>query len=142
MFKVINFDNWIENDKLQVYGSGASEKIWLENPITGEKGLFKYPKIRPNQTITGEFWAEKLASEIGKLLNIECAKVDIGTYKGRLGSMSYNIIKGLENDTSLIEGVEFIQKVYPYYDKDKLKDSKTGDLYTVQMIEKSLKNIL
>lgn len=47
MFNVINFDAWIENDKLQVYGSGASEKIWLENPKTGEKGLFKYPKIRP-----------------------------------------------------------------------------------------------
>ena len=27
-----------------------------------------------------EYWAEKLATEIGKMIDVECAKVDIGTY--------------------------------------------------------------
>ena len=42
---------------------------------------FKFPKIKHDGTITGEYWAEKLATEIGKLIGVECAKVDIGTYK-------------------------------------------------------------
>ena len=79
MFEVKNFDNWIEDKESGRFGSGASEKIWLINPETNEKGLFKFPKVKG--IITGEYWAEKLATEIGKLIGVECARVDIGTYK-------------------------------------------------------------
>lgn len=40
MFEVKNFDNWIEDKVSGKFGSGASEKIWLVNPETNEKGLF------------------------------------------------------------------------------------------------------
>lgn len=79
MFEVKNFDKWLEDTESGKFGSGASEKIWLVNPET--KGLFKFPKVKSDGRITGEYWAEKLATEIGKLINVECAKVDIGTYK-------------------------------------------------------------
>ena len=81
MFEVKNFDNWIEDTESGKFGSGASEKIWLINPKTKEKGIFKFPKVRTNGEITGEYWAEKLAAEIGKLIDVKCSKVDIGTYK-------------------------------------------------------------
>lgn len=81
MFQVRNFDDWIEDTDSGKFGSGSSEKIWLINPETNEKGLFKFPKVKHDGTITGEYWAEKLATEIGKLINVECARVDIGTYK-------------------------------------------------------------
>ena len=83
MFEVKNLDNWIEDIESGRFGSGASEKVWLINPTTNKRGLFKFPKLKDkeNGIITGEFWAEKLATEIGKLINVECAKVDIGTYK-------------------------------------------------------------
>ena len=80
MFEVKNFDDWIE-DKDSKFGSGASEKIWLMDPVTRGKGLFKFPKVKTDGSITGEYWAEKLATEIGKLIDVQCAKVDIGTYK-------------------------------------------------------------
>ena len=85
MFEVKNFNNWLEDIESGKFGSGASEKIWLINPETKEKGLFKFPKIKDKEKgiITGEYWAEKLAAEIGKLIDVECARVDIGTYKGR-----------------------------------------------------------
>lgn len=51
--------------------------------------------------------------------------------------MSYNIIDRIT--TSLTEGVELIQAKYPFYNKDKLKDDKTGKVYSVQMIQNSLK---
>ena len=81
MFEVKNFDNWIEDTESGKFGSGASEKIWLINPETKEKGIFKFPKVRTNGEITGEYWAEKLATEIGKLIDVKCANVDIGIYK-------------------------------------------------------------
>lgn len=70
-------------------------------------------------TLTGEYYAEKLASEIGKLINVKCADVDIGVFDGRIGSMSYNFI---DDNFILIEGVNFITKKYPLYDKDLLED--------------------
>lgn len=51
--------------------------------------------------------------------------------------MSYNIIN--TSTTSLTEGVEFILGKYPYYNKDKLLDEYSGNKYSVQMIESSLK---
>ena len=81
MIEVKNFDNWIEDTESGKFGSGASEKLWLINPETNERGLFKFPKVKSDGNITGEYWAEKLATEIGKLIDVKCSKVDIGTYK-------------------------------------------------------------
>lgn len=78
MYKLKKFDKWEKDDAK--FGSGASEKIWLVNPKNNNMGIFKYPKVRTDNTITGEYWAEKLATDIGKLIGIKCAKVDIGTY--------------------------------------------------------------
>lgn len=140
MFDVKNFDNWIEDKESGKFGSGASEKLWLINPETNEKGLFKFPKVKDKEKgiITGEYWAEKLAAEIGKLINVECAKVDIGTYNGRIGSMSYNILK--DKYDNLFEGVFFIQKHYPYYNKRKLEDNYSNVKYSMQMIQESFSN--
>lgn len=46
MYQVINFDNWKEDSISSKFGSGASEKIWLINPKTKEKGIFKFPKVK------------------------------------------------------------------------------------------------
>lgn len=135
MFEIKNFDNWIEDIESGKFGSGASEKIWLINPETKEKGIFKFPKVKSDGTVTGEYWAEKLATEIGKLIDIECARVDIGTYKGRIGSMSYNILK---KGGEFVEGINYIQTKYPYYQKEQLLDEYSGEKYTVQMIKNSL----
>ena len=79
MFELKNFDKWNIDTETQ-FGSGASEKLWLINPETKQSGLFKFPKIKTDGLITGEYWAEKLASEIGKSIDIKCADVDMGTY--------------------------------------------------------------
>ncbi len=142
MYKIKNFDNWIENEESGKFGSGASEKIWLVNPKTGQKGVFKFPKIRTDGKITGEYYAEKISSELGKLLEIPCANVDIGVYKERLGSISYNLV----GDNELLnEGINYIQEKYPNYDKDKFIDEVANEKYDIQMLEKlniNIKDIL
>ena len=60
---LINFDNW-EVDEDSPFGSGASEKKWLINPTTKQKGIFKFPKGVDIGKPTGEYWPEKVASQL------------------------------------------------------------------------------
>ena len=141
MIELKIFDNWREDKVSGKFGSGASEKVWLINPETSEKGLFKFPKVKDKEKgiITGEYWAEKLATEIGKLIDVECAKVDIGTYKGRIGSMSYSII---QDRRIFREGIDYIQAKYPYYNKENLVEEYSNKCYSFQMIENTINGVL
>jgi len=132
---LINFDNW-EVDEDSPFGSGASEKKWLINPETKQKGIFKFPKGIDIGKPTGEYWAEKLSSQLAEVIGMECAKVDIGTFNGRIGSMSYMILK---DDEELIEGIQYITNIYKEYNQDKFIDYKTEEPYSINMILQSIK---
>ena len=90
-------------------GSGRSEKIWLQNPDTGQTGLFKFKK----DAGTTDHISECIAYKIAKLLELPCAKFELGMYQGREGSISYNIIE--KPTQNLIEGIYFITLIYPGY---------------------------
>lgn len=134
MHPLINFDNWIIDEE-SPYGSGASEKHWLLDVESNRRGIFKFPKTKSDNTITGEYWAEKLAAEIAVILGLQSASVDIGTFDERKGSMSYML---LDDSEELIEGIQYISKYYPNYDGDRFEDSESGELYSIQMILRSL----
>lgn len=124
MINKTDFSNW------SVYegnseGSGRSEKIWLCSD--NEVGLFKFPKTE----YTTEHISEKLASTIAECLEIPCAKIDIGTYNGRIGSMSYRINNEKQ---SLREAVVFISEALPNYDIDKLCDYTQNIYYSFPLI--------
>lgn len=138
MYPLINFDNWtIDEDS--PYGSGASEKHWLLNVDSKKRGIFKFPKTKDDNTITGEYWAEKLAAEIAVILGLESARVDIGTFNNRKGSMSYML---LDDNEELIEGIQYISKYYPNYDGDKFEDLQAQTVYSIQMIMHSLNDFV
>lgn len=103
------------------------------------KGLFKYPKLHSNNETTTEHLSEKLAYDIGKLVGIECAKVDIGYFNNRIGSMSYLISDPTKE--ILIEGIHYISSLYPYYEESKLYDHENKEYYSLEMILKSINNI-
>ncbi|WP_371366359.1 hypothetical protein SRRS_07500 [Sporomusa rhizae] len=128
MFK--DFSTWKIYDGAHE-GSGRSEKIWLKDPIIGQIGLFKFKK----DFETKDHVSEKLASDLGALLEIPCAKVEIGLYKNREGSMSYLI----NNDTEeLIEGISLINQYYPNYSAEKMYDSSLDQQYSIHMLVKSI----
>lgn len=123
-----DFSNW-EEYKGNSMGSGRSEKIWLTN---GDQiGLFKYPKIGNDNCNTFEHISEKLASDIATLLEVPCAKIEIGKYNDRDGCMSHIINKSDEN---LIEFISFITQLYPNYDTYKLYDSDKKEYYSLNML--------
>lgn len=127
---LMNFNCW------QVYegaseGSGRSEKKWLINKDTLQLGLFKFTKTDK----TTEHISEKLSYELANLLGLKSAKVDIGTYESRIGSMSYCINK--ENEY-LIEGIYLINKLYPNFDPNTFYDSIKKEYYSLEMILNAL----
>lgn len=112
-------------------GSGRSEKVWLINKETEEIGLFKFTK----SDRTTEHISEKIASDLAKVLGLECARIEIGTYKSRTGSMSYLINKETE---ILVEGIYLINRNYPNYDSYTLYDNVKEEYYSLEMILNSL----
>lgn len=75
--------------------------------------------------------------QLAELLNIECMKVDVGSFDDRIGSLSYRINKKGEN---LIEGIQLINKYYPNYDPLTLYDEVNEEYYSMDMIIKSLQD--
>ena len=126
-----DFSHWKEYEGASE-GSGRSEKLWLINPDTNQTGLFKYKK----DVETTDHASECIASDIAGLIGIPCAKFEIGMYNGRAGSISYNIVE--HEGIALIEGIYGISLVYNNYDSEKLMDIKTGEKYSLEMIEKVL----
>lgn len=132
MIIIKDFSSWLEYEGASE-GSGRSEKIWLVNQDSGEIGLFKFRKTE----FTTEHLSEKIAMQLANLLNIECMQVDIGSYEGRIGSLSYRINK---KDENLIEGIQLINKYYPDYNPLTLYDEVKKEYYSIDMILRSLQH--
>ena len=138
MFDIINFDSWNVYDGASE-GSGRSEKIWLISDA-GEIGLFKYPKIDPaDQKETTEHVSEHLAHQLGNVLNVSTANVDIGTRDGRIGSMSYLVCKQNE---ALVEGIDFISGKFPHYNAETMQDEESGTYYCIDHIFNSVPSVV
>ncbi|MCI9590713.1 MAG: hypothetical protein HFG42_09190 [Lachnospiraceae bacterium] len=123
-----DFSFWMEYEGA-VEGSGRSEKLWLRNPDTGQIGLFKFKK----DIETTDHVSECIAYDLAKLIGISCAKFEIGTYKGREGSLSYNIVN--HEGIILIEGIYCISLKYHSFDENLLMDVETGEKYSLDMIK-------
>jgi hypothetical protein len=83
---------------------GTKDKFWWRDPRDeeGPSWLFKY--AREN---TGEHWSEKIASEVGRLLGVPAAQVELGSCEGRPGSLSL----GFAEAGVLVHGNELLQEV-------------------------------
>lgn len=127
---LIDFSSWNVYDGASE-GSGRSEKVWLKSE-DGTIGLFKFPKINPsNNKETTEHVSEHLAHKIGNAVGIPTARVDIGTYNGRIGCMSYFVC---EDKEILKEGIWFISAVFPKYDAEQMINTEDGKYYCLEHI--------
>ncbi|WP_343207995.1 HipA domain-containing protein [Anaerolentibacter hominis] len=117
-------------------GSGRSEKIWLQNPDTGQTGLFKFRK----DSGTTDHISECISYQLATLLEIPCAKFELGMFNGRVGSMSYNIVE--KSSEILIEGISLIYYKNSYYDPEKFIDTVTQRRYSIEMIVNSIKDFV
>ncbi len=126
-----DFSFWMEYEGASE-GSGRSEKLWLMNPDTGQIGLFKFKK----DIETTDHVSECIAHDLADLIGLPCARFEIGSYQGREGSMSYNIID--HEGMTLIEGIYCITLMYHNFDAELLIDVETGKRYSLEMIKTAL----
>ena len=130
MIDIIDFSSWKEYDGASE-GSGRSEKIWLKSD-DGQIGLFKFPKIDPvDGKETTEHVSEHLAHKIGETIGVLTAKVDIGTYNGRIGSMSHFIC---DKNEILQEGIWFLSAKFPKYNIETMQDEESGKYYCLEQL--------
>ena len=90
---------------------GTKRKFWYEWRSPDEKWLFKYP--RPD---TGEHWAEKIAAEIARLLDIPHARVELATCDGQRGSATKSFRREKQK---LIHGNQLLRIFVAGYDPGK-----------------------
>jgi hypothetical protein len=94
LYPVVDVSDWelVENEVL-----GANPKSWVRSPGSGRDRqgdwLFK-PVVVPTSTghRQGEDWAEKIVSELGGLLGVPCAVVELASRAGVRGSISRNVV--------------------------------------------------
>ncbi|WP_245548469.1 hypothetical protein [Gracilibacillus lacisalsi] len=84
---ILDVIDWKVDDKRQI--SGTREKYWIIEPYSNKSFMFKIPTKD-----TGEAWAEKVASEIGKLIGLNMMDVQFGFRKNTLGVVAKKFTNG------------------------------------------------
>ncbi|NYE57206.1 HipA domain-containing protein [Carboxydothermus ferrireducens] len=111
-FEINDVSDWTEYVGLPV--KGKIPKTWLVSPELNKYFLFKVPRQN-----TGEIWAEKIFSEVGKLVGIKTHNVYFAkrmSFDGSyiIGIICENIARKSEN---LIEAYELFSTEYNNFDK-------------------------
>ena len=74
---------------------GSRAKFWIQVPGKSNSWLLKFP--RPG---VGEHWAEKVSYEIGNLMGINCARVELARYEGQMDMFSQSDMHGGTHEPS------------------------------------------
>lgn len=108
---LIDVTNWEIDEKKQV--SGTREKYWLIHPETKQRFLFKIPKED-----TGEAWAEKIASEVGKAMGLSMMHVKLAKRDNTIAVLAENFVNKQEE---LFEGGDLFFTVADDFERYNLK---------------------
>jgi hypothetical protein len=86
-YPVVEVADW---ELAGVEPDGLSPNTWYREPATDELWLFK-PVVSHGELRQGENWSEKLSSEIGALIGVPTATVELATLSGYPGCISLNL---------------------------------------------------
>lgn len=118
MYQIVTIEpDWILEDEPM----GTKDKYWVLLPNDDIPWLFKYSRKISKQpvSIAGEHWSEKVASEIGGILGIPCAKVELAEFKGIYGSISQKFEELQNSSCELVHGNELLAGAIENYDQEK-----------------------
>lgn len=90
---------------------GSKPKFWFRPEPENPAWLFKYPQLG-----TGQHWAEKIAEEVAKMLDIECARVELALYEQQQGSATESF---LDDEWELVHGNQLLGACFPDYEEEK-----------------------
>ena len=67
---------------------GSRRKFWVMGQDGRTEWLLKFPR-----TGTGEHWAEKVVAEIGNMIGVNCARIELARCRGELGTICQSFIQ-------------------------------------------------
>lgn len=113
---------------------GTKPKTWLVEPDSG-LWLFKASRVRAHEP-SGEDWAEKVASEIAKLLGVPHATIELAHRSGTRGVISATFVA---KESYLVHGNELLSAKDIDYPQDERSNDTPG--YTIASIKEALKGV-
>jgi hypothetical protein len=105
MYKIIEISSKSEIEQL-----GTKEKFWVNDVKKGCKQLFKIGREN-----TGENWAEKVACELAKLIELPHAQYELAKFEDKIGTISDSFVP---NNSRFIHGNELLAKIDREYPAD------------------------
>ena len=106
-----------------VESRGAKEKFWVRLGDDERRWLLKFP--RPG---TGEHWAEKIAAEVGRLIEVNAAQVELALYEGRQATICKSFA---HPDGELIHGSEVLASAIRNYDADAVRGNTRHNIQNI-----------
>jgi hypothetical protein len=97
---------------------GTKPKQWLRSP-DDRRWLYKWLAEKQAGRGRGEDWAEKLVAEIGALLGVPCAVVELAHRGPTRGIISLDVVVG---DLDLVHGNELLAGRVPGYPRAELRN--------------------
>jgi HipA-like C-terminal domain len=115
-FRVWDVSSW---SVVRAETLGRDRKVWLRHPAVAANSpsregdwLFKPVVVPAHGVPQGEDWAEKVVSELGRLLGVPCADVDLAVRVGEAGLVSRNVVP---DGWDRVLGAELMGTVVPNY---------------------------
>ncbi len=123
----------IRNPSGEIENRGARRKFWVTLEHAESEWLLKFP--RPD---TGEHWAEKVAAEIGRLLDVQTAVVELARVGSELATVCLSFLtdKGASHYSRVpypgrLHGSEFLDMIVIDYDPQVVWSNRAHNIKTI-----------
>lgn len=133
-----NFKNIRHFSKYYQEVRGTNQKEWLISP-DNKLCLYKITQVRSDNTSTNAHYSEYIYYKLARLLNIECAKVELAKMNKQKGIISYYFLKDNEE---LIDFNALIQNIREDFIPKSLKCKKTKEYYSLPLILEAVKSVV
>ncbi len=114
-------------------GRGTRRKFWVLRPDNQTEWLLKFP--RPN---TGEHWAEKIAAEIGRMIDVDTARVELARSGAELATICRSFLPAVDDlfdDNGPValwfHGSEFLELANPGYDVHLVRSNRAHNVKNI-----------
>ena len=100
---------------------GSRRKFWVRREDEDGDWLLKFPRLG-----TGEHWAEKVAAQVGQLIGVNVARVELATSHDELATICKSFSSGVGSSLeshriamTWLSGSEFLASAHPSYDVER-----------------------
>ena len=117
----------------EIEGRGTRRKFWVLRQDSQTEWLLKFPRSG-----TGEHWAEKIAAEIGRLIDVDTAHVELARSGDELATICRSFLPDVEilyDESGAVamwfHGSEFLELANPDYDIHVVRSNRAHNVKNI-----------